>query len=157
MRELGSKKWTWCLGLQLPLSEGKRVLCHNMPYNVCSMIWYLQPQQDVMAHVEKGYRMESPDGCPPEVYAIMKECWEMDPQRRPDFRQLLPKIEQIKASTPTVWLHIDSLPTLKQCCLFVNYQAICFHYVPWTPALTSDSQIHTVSRLELHLQSTWLR
>lgn len=52
-----------------------------------------------MAHVEKGYRMESPDGCPPEVYAIMKDCWDMDPDRRPDFRSLLPKIDRIKQQT----------------------------------------------------------
>lgn len=33
----------------------------------------LQPLADVMKHVEKGYRMEAPDDCPPEVYKLMKE------------------------------------------------------------------------------------
>lgn len=33
----------------------------------------LQPLADVMKHVEKGYRMEAPDCCPPEVYQLMKD------------------------------------------------------------------------------------
>ena len=28
---------------------------------------------DVVKHVEKGYQMEAPDGCPPPVYTIMKD------------------------------------------------------------------------------------
>ncbi|EDO36618.1 predicted protein, partial [Nematostella vectensis] len=43
------------------------------------------PLSDVVAKVEKGYRMESPDGCPPEVYQIMRDSWEMNPNARPTF------------------------------------------------------------------------
>lgn len=28
---------------------------------------------DVVKHVEKGYKMEAPEGCPPEVYEIMRQ------------------------------------------------------------------------------------
>jgi len=31
------------------------------------------PLADVVKHVEKGYRMEAPEGCPPEIYDIMKK------------------------------------------------------------------------------------
>jgi c-src tyrosine kinase len=27
----------------------------------------------VVKHVEKGYKMEAPEGCPPEVYEIMRK------------------------------------------------------------------------------------
>jgi c-src tyrosine kinase len=27
----------------------------------------------VVKHVEKGYKMEAPEGCPPEVYEIMRQ------------------------------------------------------------------------------------
>ena len=30
------------------------------------------PLADVVKHVEKGYRMEAPEGCPPGIYDIMK-------------------------------------------------------------------------------------
>jgi len=32
-----------------------------------------QPLADVVKCVEKGYKMEPPDGCPPEVYDIMRQ------------------------------------------------------------------------------------
>jgi len=32
-----------------------------------------QPLADVVKHVEKGYKMEAPEGCPPEVYEIMRQ------------------------------------------------------------------------------------
>jgi c-src tyrosine kinase len=27
----------------------------------------------VVKHVEKGYKMEAPEGCPPEVYEMMRQ------------------------------------------------------------------------------------
>lgn len=30
------------------------------------------PLADVVKHVEKGYKMEAPEGCPPEVYEMMR-------------------------------------------------------------------------------------
>ena len=32
-----------------------------------------QPLVDVVKHVEKGYRMEAPECCPPEIYEIMRQ------------------------------------------------------------------------------------
>lgn len=34
---------------------------------------FLQPLADVVKHVDKGYKMEAPEGCPPEVYQIMSQ------------------------------------------------------------------------------------
>lgn len=31
------------------------------------------PLADVVKHVEKGYKMEAPEGCPPEVYEMMRQ------------------------------------------------------------------------------------
>ena len=31
------------------------------------------PLGDVVKHVEKGYQMEAPEGCPPPVYTIMED------------------------------------------------------------------------------------
>ena len=31
------------------------------------------PHVDVVKHVEKGYQMEAPEGCPAQVYTIMKD------------------------------------------------------------------------------------
>lgn len=41
--------------------------------HLCLPLFLPQPLADVMKHVEKGYRMEAPDLCPPEVYQLMKD------------------------------------------------------------------------------------
>ena len=33
------------------------------------------PLADVVKHVEKGYRMEAPEGCPKSIYDVMKKSW----------------------------------------------------------------------------------
>lgn len=73
----------------------------------------LQPLADVVKHVEKGYKMESPEGCPSEVYDIMRQviissyplktvaskilfqAWDLDPEKRPYFRDVKNKLHQL--------------------------------------------------------------
>nr|XP_005005898.1 Abelson tyrosine-protein kinase 2 isoform X1 [Cavia porcellus] len=37
--------------------------------------------------LEKGYRMEQPEGCPPKVYELMRACWKWSPAERPSFAE----------------------------------------------------------------------
>ncbi|XP_037362288.1 tyrosine-protein kinase ABL2 isoform X8 [Talpa occidentalis] len=37
--------------------------------------------------LEKGYRMEQPEGCPPKVYELMRACWKWSPADRPSFSE----------------------------------------------------------------------
>ncbi|KAI2648342.1 Tyrosine-protein kinase CSK [Labeo rohita] len=55
------------------------------------------PLKEVVPRVEKGYKMDSPDGCPVVVYDIMKLCWTLDPVVRPSFRELRQKLQDIIA------------------------------------------------------------
>lgn len=56
--------------------------------------------------MEKGYRMEPPEGCPGPVHALMGSCWEAEPARRPPFRKLAEKLARelrsAGASAPVV-------------------------------------------------------
>uniref|UniRef100_A0A671SQD0 Tyrosine-protein kinase n=1 Tax=Sinocyclocheilus anshuiensis TaxID=1608454 RepID=A0A671SQD0_9TELE len=56
------------------------------------------PLKEVVPRVEKGYKMDAPDGCPAVVYDIMKECWTLDPVERPSFRELRQKLQDIIAN-----------------------------------------------------------
>lgn len=56
------------------------------------------PLSDVVKHVEKGYRMEAPEGCPPEVYEMMRISWDLDPSRRPSFEEVLKRLEPIRSA-----------------------------------------------------------
>ncbi|CAB1322646.1 unnamed protein product [Coregonus sp. 'balchen'] len=55
------------------------------------------PLKEVVPRVEKGYKMEAPDGCPEVVYEVMKQCWTLDPLVRPRFRVLREKLHHILA------------------------------------------------------------
>ncbi|RZF49262.1 hypothetical protein LSTR_LSTR002883 [Laodelphax striatellus] len=57
------------------------------------------PLADVVKHVEKGYKMEAPEGCPPEVYEIMRLAWDLLPEKRPNFKDVKSKLVQLKATT----------------------------------------------------------
>lgn len=60
-----------------------------------SPVW--QPLKEVVPRVEKGYKMDAPDGCSPVVYDLMKQCWTLDAAVRPSFRMLREKLQHIRA------------------------------------------------------------
>jgi len=39
--------------------------------------------------------MENPEGCPLDVYDVMKQCWNIDPRSRPSFGEIRKKLESI--------------------------------------------------------------
>lgn len=43
---------------------------------------------EVLAKVETKYRMPCPNGCPPNLYRIMLDCWKQEPEERPTFETL---------------------------------------------------------------------
>ncbi|XP_073180116.1 megakaryocyte-associated tyrosine-protein kinase isoform X2 [Lepidochelys kempii] len=50
--------------------------------------------KEVTEMVEKGYRMEAPEECPPSLYTLMKTCWEIEPGKRPSFKKLTEKLQK---------------------------------------------------------------
>ena len=53
------------------------------------------PTEDLFSFLDQGRRMEQPDSCPHEFYAIMTDCWKRNPDERPFFSQLVHRTEQI--------------------------------------------------------------
>lgn len=58
------------------------------------------PLGEVVKHVEKGYQMESPEGCPAPVYNIMKDAWGLDPTDRPTFKQAKENLNNFRVQNP---------------------------------------------------------
>ncbi|KAF0887307.1 MATK kinase, partial [Crocuta crocuta] len=58
--------------------------------------------KEVSEAVEKGYRMEPPEGCPGPIHALMGSCWEAEPARRPPFRKLAEKLGRELRSVGTL-------------------------------------------------------
>ncbi|KAH8283982.1 hypothetical protein KR054_006561 [Drosophila jambulina] len=59
----------------------------------------LQPLADVVKHVEVGYKMEAPEGCPPEIYEMMRQAWDLNPAKRPTFAELKVKLQLLNNAT----------------------------------------------------------
>lgn len=49
--------------------------------------------------LESGYRMDCPQGCPPTVYELMKQCWMWSPADRPTFSQIHHALETMFQET----------------------------------------------------------
>ena len=47
----------------------------SLLYTVFHDIFLGMTNAEVLHQVEHGYRMQSPQGCPPLLYDIMLECW----------------------------------------------------------------------------------
>ncbi|XP_043828686.1 mast/stem cell growth factor receptor Kit isoform X1 [Dromiciops gliroides] len=59
--------------------------------------------------IKEGFRMLSPECSPPEMYDIMKSCWNSDPVQRPTFKQIVQLIEQqLLDSTNHVYSNITT-------------------------------------------------
>eukprot|EP00128_Syssomonas_multiformis_P016763 Colp12_sorted_trinity150504_noHs@12380 len=54
---------------------------------------------DVLQKIEQGYRMPCPAKCPPELYAVMTDCWKEQPEARPTFEFLQWRLEELFANT----------------------------------------------------------
>ncbi|CAG9133152.1 unnamed protein product [Plutella xylostella] len=59
------------------------------------------PLAEVVRHVERGYRMEAPDGCPPSMYELMRAAWQPAPAARPAFRDARPRLAACRDATPS--------------------------------------------------------
>ncbi|BFY98736.1 hypothetical protein BsWGS_01776 [Bradybaena similaris] len=53
------------------------------------------PLTDVVKHIEGGYQMEAPEGCPPEIYSIMTNAWKLNPADRPTFSKALSELKNM--------------------------------------------------------------
>ncbi|KAL5469271.1 hypothetical protein EMCRGX_G030502 [Ephydatia muelleri] len=53
---------------------------------------------DAKDHIDGGYHMPLPAGCPKEVYSVMQQCWMHEPEDRPNFTQVLGMLKALKGT-----------------------------------------------------------
>lgn len=74
----------------------------------CQLISFLclalQPLADVVKHVGSGYKMEAPEGCPPEIYEMMRQAWDLVPEKRPTFAELKRRLYNCKRETANTYV-----------------------------------------------------
>ncbi|XP_053690959.1 tyrosine-protein kinase Fer [Sabethes cyaneus] len=62
------------------------------------------PLADVVKHVGSGYKMEAPEGCPPEIYEMMRQAWDLVPEKRPTFAELKRRLAVCKRETANTYV-----------------------------------------------------
>ena len=46
---------------------------------------------DLLEQLQYGGRLEKPENCPEELFSLMEQCWDANPENRPTFKQCVAK------------------------------------------------------------------
>lgn len=52
--------------------------------------------------LDSGYRLECPENCPAQIYALMRRCWQWDASARPTFEKIHSELSQMFHESPAV-------------------------------------------------------
>ena len=77
----------------------------NELFTACDPPYKELSDSEVAAHVKASYPVQQSNTCPEQIYTIARECWNVDPDRRPSFKSLQPKMRKL-----TVTLTVDGRP-----------------------------------------------
>ncbi|XP_068727472.1 tyrosine-protein kinase receptor torso-like isoform X2 [Montipora capricornis] len=55
----------------------------------------LMKNKQLLENLKAGYRLEKPDMCTDPVYALMRDCWNQDPDERPSFQRLYKRLDDM--------------------------------------------------------------
>ncbi|XP_059290590.1 serine/threonine/tyrosine-protein kinase HT1-like [Lycium ferocissimum] len=58
----------------------------------------MTPVQAAFAVVNKNMRPPIPEGCPPAMRTLIEQCWSLQPEKRPEFWQIVKVLEQFESS-----------------------------------------------------------
>lgn len=63
--------------------------------------YYGMTHEEVVNFLKEGGMLSSPENCPPEVYDLMRWCWQRRPQNRPPFTVLHQALSDLIAGRPS--------------------------------------------------------
>ena len=58
--------------------------------------YYGKMNDQVMNEVRRGHTLSRPDDCHDSIFEIMRSCWQMEPQHRPSFSELVKELKSWK-------------------------------------------------------------
>ncbi|XP_037355986.1 high affinity nerve growth factor receptor isoform X2 [Talpa occidentalis] len=67
--------------------------------------WYQLSNTEAIECITQGRELERPRACPPEVYTIMRGCWQREPQQRHSIKDVHARLQAL-AQAPPVYLDI---------------------------------------------------
>ncbi|XP_066117866.1 high affinity nerve growth factor receptor [Saccopteryx bilineata] len=67
--------------------------------------WYQLSNTEAIECITQGRELERPRACPPEVYAIMRGCWQREPQQRHSIKDVHSQLQAL-VQAPPVYLDV---------------------------------------------------
>ncbi|XP_069846328.1 high affinity nerve growth factor receptor isoform X2 [Dipodomys merriami] len=67
--------------------------------------WYQLSNTEAIECITQGRELERPRACPPEVYAIMRGCWQREPQQRHSIKDVHARLQAL-AQAPPIYLDV---------------------------------------------------
>ncbi|XP_076845800.1 tyrosine-protein kinase ABL2 isoform X2 [Brachyhypopomus gauderio] len=92
--------------------------------------------------LEKGLRMEQPEGCPPKVYELMRACWQWSPMDRPLFSEIHQAFETMFHDSSISEEVAEELCKTASCGKGVVVHALC-HDQPLLPCKARPQKKHS--------------
>ncbi|CAF3944931.1 unnamed protein product, partial [Adineta steineri] len=118
----------------------------TMPYD------FISSDDEVRQRILDGEKLRQPNNCDSEIWALMLQCWENNPEDRPDFQTIHSKLKNIQnknTSSPQLNNNVSSL-------FNSNYntdQTNTLQYIDDTQTLNYEDSYKNSSRLSLSSSS----
>ena len=95
-----------------------------------------------MSYVKRGGRPECPNACPPEVYDLMKSCWNIKVSVRPSFSLLQKQLSSLPESAVDFFLgslqNILTVPYIY--CMYIHTCKLIVYMDGYTYTCCGDSK-----------------
>ncbi|XP_059120761.1 high affinity nerve growth factor receptor [Peromyscus eremicus] len=63
--------------------------------------WYQLSNTEAIECITQGRELERPRACPPDVYAIMRSCWQREPQQRHSMKDVHARLQALAQAPPS--------------------------------------------------------
>lgn len=60
--------------------------------------YYGLSHEQLIAFLKDGHLLQAPEACPPQVYALMRTCWQAQPESRPSFAALEQSLQDLQTN-----------------------------------------------------------
>lgn len=57
---------------------------------------------EVLEKIPEGFRMSIPESCPKNVFELIEQCWNQDPEKRPSFPEIEKKLKELKENSSNI-------------------------------------------------------
>lgn len=73
----------------------------SMPWSPQFTLLSVSPVAQAIECITQGRELERPRACPPDVYAIMRGCWQREPQQRHSMKDVHARLQALAQAPPS--------------------------------------------------------